>query len=128
MEEKCLGKPLWSAVEALVPRVQADGGLLMPDNSVVDLAALQRAMPQLPYVAAAPAQTRALALLDAAGGAWTTELAAQARACFEAEAANIQVVLCIPEVTARGELMADPLCVVRDEDGAAVGCKLFCPV
>ena len=48
------------------------------------------------------------------------------RACYECEAAGIELVLFMPEVTARAELMADKRYQVRDGDHV-VGCKVFCP-
>ena len=55
----------------------------------------------------------------------TLEVKQAARACFEAEAAGLSLAICIPEVVARDELMADERFQVR-RDGEVVGCKCCC--
>ena len=78
-------------------------------------------------MAPAAAAARATALIDASpDGVWTAELQEQARACFECEAAAIEIVVCMPEVFARSILMSDPRYQVTKGD-EVVGCKLFCP-
>ena len=107
-----LGKPLWLEVASRIPRPGHDGSLHMPGSRLasVDLAAVRDQFPQLPIVEPAPAEVRARAALRAGAndGAWTPKLKATARSCFEAEAANIKTIVCIPEVVARDELLADP--------------------
>ena len=51
--------------------------------------------------------------------------ACKVRACFECEAAAIEVAICIPEVVAREELMKDERFQVK-RGGAVVGCKCIC--
>ena len=85
-------------------------GMCMCTQVWLDLAAVRDQFPQLPIVEPAPAEVRARAALRAGAndGAWTPKLKATARSCFEAEAANIKTIVCIPEVVARDELLADP--------------------
>lgn len=55
----------------------------------------------------------------------TVEVKQAVRACFEAEAAGLSLAICIPEVVARDELMADERFQVR-RDGEVVSCKCCC--
>ena len=112
-----------------MPRTQHDGSLAMPTarSGDVDLGALRREFPTLPYIEPAKALARATALIDSSpDGMWTPELQLQARACFEVEAAGIQTCVCMPEVFAREQLMSTPLFQVKCGD-QVVGCKLACP-
>lgn len=112
-----------------MPRAQHDGSLAMPTarSGDVDLGALRREFPTLPYIEPAKALARATALIDSSpDGMWTPELQLQARACFEVEAAGIQTCVCMPEVFAREQLMSTPLFQVK-RGAEVVGCKLACP-
>ena len=69
-ECKVLGKPIWTEVASKFPRAQNDGTLGMPSRGgSVDLKALRREFPQLPFVKPAPAAARADVLLRRADGA-----------------------------------------------------------
>ena len=96
-ERMLLGKPLWTEVKGTIPRVQHDGTLAMPSgcHSSVDLNALRRNYPRLPFIEPRPSTERALSLLAASpDGTWgCRELREQARARFECEAAGIQLAL-----------------------------------
>ena len=55
-----LGKPLWAAVAPHIPRVGHDGRLHMPQaGCAVDLKALRRLFPALPFIKPEPAAARA---------------------------------------------------------------------
>jgi hypothetical protein len=55
-ERTQLGRPLWTEIKDRVPRVQHNGTLEMPTRSAsVEIKALQREFPLLPYVEPAPA-------------------------------------------------------------------------
>ena len=127
-ERASLGRPLWEEIRQTIPRVQHSGKLEMPSRGAsVSLKALRREHPRLPYIKPAAPSTRAAKLLSqSADGAWTPSLREQVRACFEADAAGIEIALCMPEVVAPEELMADERYQVK-ENGRVVGCKLFCP-
>lgn len=127
-QRKDLGKPLWAAVAPKIPRVGHDGRLHMPQGgAAVDLKALRREFPALPFITPAPAAARAAQLLQSSpDSSWTRELMEQARSCFECEAASIELAVVMPEVTAREQLMEDERYLVK-EQGCVVGCKLFCP-
>jgi hypothetical protein len=104
-----LGKPLWLEVADSIPRAQQDGGLAMPTrHGVVDIDALRRSFPALPYIKPAEAFARAAAIINKSpDGIWTPERQVKARACFEVEAANVEMAIFMPEVVAREELLAD---------------------
>ena len=123
-----LGKPLWAAVAPHIPRVGHDGRLHMPQaGCAVDLKALRRLFPALPFIKPEPAAARAAHLLHSSPDcSWTHELMEQARNCFECEAVSIELAVVMPEVIAREELMEDERYQVR-EQGHVIGCKLFCP-
>ena len=125
-----LGKPLWAAIAARIPRPQHDGTLAYSDAARraerVDLEALASEFSALPYVTPPPAEARARALLAGAGSAPSEELKQSVRACFECEAAGIDVAVCIPEVVAREELMAEARFHVKREDGSIAGVKCCC--
>ena len=54
------GKPLWAAVAPKIPRVSHDRRLHMPQaGRAVDLKALRREFPALPFITPAPAAARA---------------------------------------------------------------------
>ena len=125
-----LGKRIWTEVADQIPRAQHDGRLVMPQGAaqqVVDLEAMLRSFPSLPYVKPPPPAARAAALIDASeDGIWTMERMEQARGFFACNAANIEACLVMPEVTARAELIKHERYQVR-EDGRVIGCKLNCP-
>ena len=77
-----MGKQMWKDIAAKIPRAQHDGSLAMPGGGGhVDLDAIRREFPTLPYVAPPGAAARAAALIDASpDGVWTAELQQQARA------------------------------------------------
>ena len=80
----------------------------MPSGSkAVDLKGLANTFPRLPFVEPKPAEVRAAALLSKSGGRWTPELRLQARAFFSCEAGGVQLVLHMPELFAREELLKD---------------------
>ena len=125
-----LGKPLWSAVAAKMPRVGHDGKLHMPQaGGSVDLKALRREFPALPFITPPPAAARAQLLRQSsADGTFSTqELREQVRSCFECEAVGVELAVCMYEVTARDYMMEDERYHVHDERGHVIGCKLFCP-
>ena len=95
----------------------------------VDLKALRRELPSLPFVAPPPAAARARQLQQSStdGSFSSQEVREQVRSCFECEATGIQLALCMYEVTARDHLMEDERYQVQDERGRVIGCKLFCP-
>ena len=123
-----LGKPIWGEVAAQIPRLQHNGTLKMNESGApVDLKALRREYPELPFIRPKAAAARAAKLINAAAdGKWTPPLREAALSCFEAEAAGVVLALCMPEVVARDELMRDERYQVK-KDGEVVGCKLFCP-
>ena len=126
-----LGKPLWQEIAAKVPRAQHDGSLRMPAGGSAPsnaLRTLENDFPELPFIKPKPAAMRAAALLqESADGRWTPELRERARACFESEAAGIELALCMPEVVARDELLRHAPYQVKDSDGRVSGCKVPCP-
>ena len=66
-------------------------------------------------------------LIDSsAEGIWTEELMLKARTCFEVEAANVEMAVCMPEVFAHEELKADERFRV-EVGGKVVGAKMCCP-
>ena len=80
----------------------------MPKRNTIDLNALRRCFPRLPFVDPGAAAARVVKLRSQSNdGSWTAESRKAARACFECKAAGIELALCIPEVAARDELMAD---------------------
>mmetsp|Transcript_11863 Transcript_11863/g.39308 ORF Transcript_11863/g.39308 Transcript_11863/m.39308 type:complete len:400 (+) Transcript_11863:259-1458(+) len=129
-DERGLAKRIWTDCSDLVPRPRYDGTLssaagaaLGGPDAAAALTKLRKEMPALPHIKPAPAEQRARALYVHAGaGSWTPELKKQARSCFEAEAAAVECVLCIPEVVCREELMETPQFQVKEGD-AVVGCK-----
>ena len=133
-DERGLAKRIWTDCSDLVPRPRYDGTLssaagaaLGGPDAAAALTKLRKEMPALPHIKPAPAEQRARALYVHAGaGSWTPELKKQARSCFEAEAAAVECVLCIPEVVCREELMETPQFQVKEGD-AVVGCKVCCP-
>ena len=99
-EREELGKPIWLEIRDWVPSVQSDGSLKMTDdNAAVNLEAFHRAFPHLPFVQPAAAATRSLALLEEPPKEkkWS-DLQLMARHFFEAEAAGIEILLCMPEL------------------------------
>lgn len=94
-----LGKSLWAAIAARIPRPQHDGTLAYSDAARraerVDLEVLASEFSALPYVTPPPAEARAArALLAGAGSAPSEQLKQSVRACFECEAAGIDVAVC----------------------------------
>ena len=131
VEERAeLGKPVWTDISGQVPRVQNDGRLAMRQGAAqraADLEGLRRSFPSLPFIKPPPAAARAVALIDkSSDGVWTAEKQELARSYFECEAANIEVCLVAPKVTARDELIKHERYQVR-EGSEVVGCKLCCP-
>ena len=68
-------------------------------------------------------------LIDSsAEGIWTEELMLKARTCFEVEAANVEMAVCMPEVFAHEELKADGYNVAfcyEEAIGFCLGASLF---
>ena len=129
-ERKQLGKPVWLELSNKVPRVQYDGTLQMPNPADrLDLDKFLLDHPSLPFVTSPSAEMRALALLRAAksnGKAWR-DLQLEVRHCFEAQAAGIEILLCMPELWARKALMDEPHYQCKDSAGEVIGFKLPCP-
>ena len=127
-EREELGKPIWLEIRERVPRVQSDGSLKMKDgDAAVNLGAFHRAFPHLPFVQPAAAVTRALALFDEPPKEkkWS-DLQLMARHFFEAEAAGIEILLCMPELWARQDLMQEERYRCKTA-GGETGCKTPCP-
>ena len=129
-EREQLGKPLWLELSNKVPRVQDDGTLQMPNPADrLDLDQFLLDHPSLPFVTSPSAEMRALALLRAAksnGKAWR-DLHLEVRHCFEAQAAGIEMLLCMPELWAQKALMDQPRYKCKDSAGKVIGFKLPCP-
>ena len=125
---------LWEQLSALleirerVPGVQSDGSLKMKDgDAAVNLGAFHRAFPHLPFVQQAAAATRSLALFDELPqGKSKSDLQLMARHFFEAEAAGIEILLCMPEVWARQDLMQEERYRCKTAE-VGTGCKTPCP-
>ena len=89
---------MWDEIATRIPRTQHNGTLAMPGNSkeAVDLEKLHDTFPKLPFIEPQPAQKRALALLKTSkDGQWNSELMKKSASFYQAEAANIQIVLCM---------------------------------
>ena len=127
-EREELGKPMWLEIRERVPRVQSDGSLKMKDDAAaVNLGAFHRAFPHLPFVQPAAAATRSLALFDEPPqGKSRSDLQLMARHFFEAEAAGIEILLCMPELWARQDLMQEERYRCKTA-GGETGCKTPCP-
>ena len=126
--ERELAQELWAEAKSRMPRVQHDGRLAMPGGGkAIDFKQLRIDFPSLPYIRAAPAETRANKLLAKEGGKWTPALQIQARQFFECEAGGVQLVMFVPEVYAREVLLEDPKYQVKAPTGELLGCKLCCP-
>ena len=130
-DERKFGKHMWDEIATRIPRTQHNGTLAMPGNSkeAVDLEKLHDSFPKLPFIEPQPAQKRALALLKTSkDGQWNSELMKKSASFYQAEAANIQIVLCMPEVHARKEMMAHDRYRVKLAGGwHPDACKLDCP-
>jgi hypothetical protein len=127
-EREELGKPIWLEIRERVPRVQSDGSLKMKDgDAAVNLGAFHRAFPHLPFVQPAAAATRSLALFDEPPqGKSRSDLQLMACHFFEAEAAGIEILLCMPELWAQQDLMQEERYRCKTA-GGETGCKTPCP-
>ena len=72
-ERRKLGKPLWTELAPRIPRPQHDGSWALPTKAAVDPEALRREFSTLPFVERPAAETRATAVLAAAGAELTAE-------------------------------------------------------
>ena len=111
-----------------MPSVQSDGPLkITDDDAAVNLGAFHRAFPHLPFVQPAAAATRSVALFDEPPKEkkWP-DLQLMARHFFEAEAAGIEILLRMPEVCARQDLMQEERYRCKTA-GGETGCKTPCP-
>ena len=111
-----------------MPSVQSDGPLkITDDDAAVNLGAFHRAFPHLPFVQPAAAATRSVALFDEPPKEkkWS-DLQLMARHFFEAEAAGIEILLRMPEVCARQDLMQEERYRCKTA-GGETGCKTPCP-
>ena len=129
---KKLGKIMWDDIALIVPRIQQNGYLNEPrqkgQSSTVASSQTSNALaikfdkdfPNAPLVNPKRAELRALAMKD--GIAWTEASKERAMLCFVAEAAGMQIVLHMPELVGRKELLADQRYCTPDG-----GCLCICP-
>ena len=105
------------------------GTLQMPNpTDRLDLDQFLLDHPSLPFVTSPSAEMRALALLRAAksnGKAWR-DLQLEVRHCFEAQAAGIEILLCMRELWARQDLMQEERYRCKTA-GGETGCETPCP-